>query len=629
MHKIDSDGSVAGEFVSEDTATGRPPTVVTADWLNTVQGEILSVLDAAGVAPDKLNKTQLATAINFLIGGLGKKVTALAYSDMLGVTPSPVLRPTPEFLKALRTGTIKVVVVGDSISEAASTWYCNGWVRNFTELLRMQIPSVTWNVVNLAIGGRNLGQLADPGYVSPGGFAIFPGAGIQAQYWPTGTFKNQAWRDYVKDEAPDLIVMAHQENHGVDSDAMAAAWDSFYAYSQTWAKKPWYAVVSGLLPTLDPAQGAVYQEQQQGRQALADFWRHLALKNGYGLIDVNAWWRVLRDGVRRETVPFTVEPDFKFWGDGAKWVPSGAGATLAAGVMTFATPGVTLLRMDIPARDVDIAMSATPAVGAIVDMAYRLRPDGVGGAGYSVRYSPGTNLVELYYGITQLAFAYAPTAGATVDFRVRAQGASHEVYVDAKRILSVHHAVDMYAGLQRIGYVVGTGSITSMMLCVAQEYKNGTGVLTEQDLLGGNPHDIYVSSGDGIHHPSDRGIFAAYLPAVQQYLGQLKSAVEIDAALMQSCVGVGQVWRNMGAFRAPNVTYTNTGSRPIFLSVCMRSNTAAAAQIIVNGVVVALSTASTASNFLLGCSAIVPPGATYSAGVGSGTPQIQQWFEFS
>ncbi|MBX9704642.1 MAG: hypothetical protein K5Q00_00175 [Gammaproteobacteria bacterium] len=44
-----------------------PNTVVTADWLNAVMMEIISVLDDAGVTPDKTDQGQLLEAINILI----------------------------------------------------------------------------------------------------------------------------------------------------------------------------------------------------------------------------------------------------------------------------------------------------------------------------------------------------------------------------------------------------------------------------------------------------------------------------------------------------------------------------------------------------------------------------------
>ncbi len=69
MHKIDSVGSVNGTFVSGSPQTGQKPTRFSADWLNEVQSEVISVLTAANIAPSKGTVTQLRDAIIAIVGG--------------------------------------------------------------------------------------------------------------------------------------------------------------------------------------------------------------------------------------------------------------------------------------------------------------------------------------------------------------------------------------------------------------------------------------------------------------------------------------------------------------------------------------------------------------------------------
>jgi hypothetical protein len=64
MHKIDGPGHVSGQFVNEDPDLGRAPTVVTPEWLNAVQGELIAVIEAAGIAPSKANSAQVLAALN-------------------------------------------------------------------------------------------------------------------------------------------------------------------------------------------------------------------------------------------------------------------------------------------------------------------------------------------------------------------------------------------------------------------------------------------------------------------------------------------------------------------------------------------------------------------------------------
>ncbi len=68
MFKIDSYGSSPGnEFVDKDTLFGTPGTRLTADWLNSLQREIIAVLTAASMSPSKANDHQLVDAVNYLI----------------------------------------------------------------------------------------------------------------------------------------------------------------------------------------------------------------------------------------------------------------------------------------------------------------------------------------------------------------------------------------------------------------------------------------------------------------------------------------------------------------------------------------------------------------------------------
>jgi hypothetical protein len=64
MHRIDSQGATAeGRFTEGNPTIPEPATVVSADWLNAVQDEILNVLAEAGIQPEKADNAQLKEAI--------------------------------------------------------------------------------------------------------------------------------------------------------------------------------------------------------------------------------------------------------------------------------------------------------------------------------------------------------------------------------------------------------------------------------------------------------------------------------------------------------------------------------------------------------------------------------------
>jgi len=67
MHRIDGPGAtVDNKFTDGDPVGGVQATVVTDDWLNDVQENIMAVMTAAGVAPVKGSAGQLLASLNSL-----------------------------------------------------------------------------------------------------------------------------------------------------------------------------------------------------------------------------------------------------------------------------------------------------------------------------------------------------------------------------------------------------------------------------------------------------------------------------------------------------------------------------------------------------------------------------------
>lgn len=65
-----------GYFHEGDPATGNPATPMSADWLNMTQEEILTVVEAGGLTPDKTDPTQLYQALQILFGS-GDTITMI------------------------------------------------------------------------------------------------------------------------------------------------------------------------------------------------------------------------------------------------------------------------------------------------------------------------------------------------------------------------------------------------------------------------------------------------------------------------------------------------------------------------------------------------------------------------
>lgn len=72
MQKINSPGATPlNEFTEGNPATGTPATIVSADWLNTIQRELVAAVEASGQALNPSNNAQLLAAMQILGGGGG------------------------------------------------------------------------------------------------------------------------------------------------------------------------------------------------------------------------------------------------------------------------------------------------------------------------------------------------------------------------------------------------------------------------------------------------------------------------------------------------------------------------------------------------------------------------------
>jgi hypothetical protein len=68
MHRIDGAGHVGNRWVAEDLAANRPPTEITAEWMNDVQENLAAAIEKSGIPLQKGNSNQLFEAIHLLSG---------------------------------------------------------------------------------------------------------------------------------------------------------------------------------------------------------------------------------------------------------------------------------------------------------------------------------------------------------------------------------------------------------------------------------------------------------------------------------------------------------------------------------------------------------------------------------
>jgi len=79
MQKIAGAGATAqNTFTKGNPATGVPATEVTQEWLNTMQAELVYIVEQAGLTLNVLDNTQVKVAIDMMIAAQGAAGTAMS-----------------------------------------------------------------------------------------------------------------------------------------------------------------------------------------------------------------------------------------------------------------------------------------------------------------------------------------------------------------------------------------------------------------------------------------------------------------------------------------------------------------------------------------------------------------------
>lgn len=100
MFRIDSDGAIAspptpaavgtqGYFTEGNPGLGQEATVMSADWANAVQEELMTVIEEAGLTADKSDSTQLLPAIKKVIGSTDEAFAVAFLMNQIATPSNP------------------------------------------------------------------------------------------------------------------------------------------------------------------------------------------------------------------------------------------------------------------------------------------------------------------------------------------------------------------------------------------------------------------------------------------------------------------------------------------------------------------------------------------------------------
>jgi hypothetical protein len=137
-----------GEFTNGNVAAGVAPTLLEAEWFNSVQREIINVLLKAGMKPDKMNDAQLSAAIGRLVSDDALE-KAKNGSDILDAK---------EFVKNLGLGDVKELAENALLKSALVTQSgdSNTHVMSqgvTTQLISQRITKTDAELLAVPIGG--------------------------------------------------------------------------------------------------------------------------------------------------------------------------------------------------------------------------------------------------------------------------------------------------------------------------------------------------------------------------------------------------------------------------------------------------------------------------------------------
>lgn len=193
---IPSAGLVNGKFIDENPLTGKPGSLIPADWGNGVTDEIVTVISAAGLVPSESDNTQLKTAISTLVEKNRVESFASKEEAESGTSSNRSMSPLRVFQ-----------AIEKKLVQATETLF--GWARIASQAQVNAVADDTTIVTPKKLGLGVAYSFGENGYVVfpswLGGFTIqwvFITVSVDKGYvtkpWPLA-FKNQcrgAWASY-------------------------------------------------------------------------------------------------------------------------------------------------------------------------------------------------------------------------------------------------------------------------------------------------------------------------------------------------------------------------------------------------------------------------------------------------
>jgi len=152
MHRIDTAGAVGGQFSPGNPGAGVMPTILSADWCNDVQEQLVGVILSAGIALVKGEGGQLLEAIELLTDAARAAAEATASADATAKA-NAALAAAKAF--AWSPGDVKTRALGT----VEAGWYeCDGSLKNIAT------DAALYAAIGVTYGGDGVTTFRVPDY---------------------------------------------------------------------------------------------------------------------------------------------------------------------------------------------------------------------------------------------------------------------------------------------------------------------------------------------------------------------------------------------------------------------------------------------------------------------------------
>ncbi len=408
------------------------------------------------------------------------------------------------------SGPFNFTLAGDSVGQGTSQIaYGDSFAALVESAIRTRFPGKTINLLNLSVPGVSWGELTSDAYVPPSMSAGYMLSPPVPSLWPNGVNSGQSWILQVKNTAPHLLAFEVGINASADVvSTVALIRQMLQTRLPTWTPKPSIVLLTPAIPSTH--LGGAWPQIAQDAQGGADAIRALAAEFNATIVDVNALYRLLLEGidVTRAKSPVVGPTDFASW-----TTLAGVRPTLSAGVLNF-SGGWGIVHSPETAVNIDMAARMAVNAGGVGALWYRFTGPGTG---YLVHMQTYVPQVVLYYGGSTVITSASVASASDYRVHVEAIGARHKVWVNGALVINVMDHKQWRPGT--FG-VEATGGTISEFSVGAGYPVIATPKYTEAEMLGGGT----LPTGNGINHPTELGHREAYFAAFAPLFDHLQIA---------------------------------------------------------------------------------------------------------